>query len=129
MEEIIDYHDIQYYDHLKKELTQPQMKKAIQFVKLGLIEYIGNNTFLCKKILGYNTRDYTLKRHPEFDWECNCQGWQSKKRKYDAEEAHIPTCSHISALYLYFKSKHSECWEQEAEQEMEQLKPRYMEAK
>lgn len=102
--------DVQYYDHIQKVLSQKQQHKALKFVELGLIEYNGNGTFTCHKIEGYNTRDYTIQRHPDFHFECNCQGWQTKHKRLMKGDDIYPTCSHVAALFVYFKTRHGGEW-------------------
>ncbi|MEW6295936.1 MAG: hypothetical protein AB1467_06670 [Candidatus Diapherotrites archaeon] len=119
---MIDYHDVQYYDHISKKLTMPQMEKAMKFVYLDLIKYNGDGSFTCKAMIGYNTRNYTLKKHSEFSWECNCQGWQSKLKKYEHDGSAWPSCSHVAALYVWFKVRYSKDWNAAQEEAQKMLK-------
>lgn len=102
--------DVQFYDHIQRVLTQDQQEKALKFVQQGLIVYNGDGTFTCQRMIGYNTRDYTIKPHADFHFECNCQGWQSKYKRLQKGDDIYPTCSHVSALFVYFKTKHSDDW-------------------
>ena len=52
----------------------------------------------------YNWSEYIIFKKKDGTFECNCQGWQSKKRKGEivSEGAN---CSHVLALYFSFKLK------------------------
>jgi hypothetical protein len=84
-----------FYDHISQEMTGSQEKKAERFVDLGLIRYIGENTFICLPVPGYNKSTYIMRREDDGNFSCNCF-YAVKRQK---------TCSHIMALYLAFKTK------------------------
>lgn len=107
----VNSQDIQYYDHLQKVLTCRQQDKAMQFFKAGLIEYNNDGTYTVKAMKGYNTRNYLITPHQVFHFECNCQGWQTKYQRLVHGDDIYPTCSHVSALYIHFKTRYSEDWE------------------
>lgn len=52
----------------------------------------------------YNSSEYIIYKRPDGTFECNCQGYQSKKKRNEI----IPNganCSHILALFYMFKLK------------------------
>jgi hypothetical protein len=101
---MVDIKEVQYYDHHLKEMKHSQQHKAIQFIKNKCIVFDAKkNHYICKKIDGYNTRDYDLTRSGIYydTMECNCQGWQMKLKR-DQIIPGKPNCSHIGALYLFF---------------------------
>lgn len=96
-----------FYSHTYKEFVTEygQVRadvlkhKASKFIENRCLDYSPENKeFFCKPLRGYNTRTYTLVNHNLGDFECNCQGYQSKLKKGE-----FPSCSHILALKLAFK--------------------------
>jgi len=86
--------DLCYYDNISKTLKGSQITKAKAFNRNKCIQYQGNGMFICKPIKDYNSSVYSMKK--EFkEWTCNCQ-WFMKNRI---------TCSHLQALFLFFKIK------------------------
>ena len=85
--------NVQYFSHHTQEFAHSQVHKAQKFVEHGCIEYAGDGFFVCKPILGYNTRTYTMRKNSAGSFECNCQ-----KAREGAE-----SCSHILALFWAFK--------------------------
>lgn len=94
----MDTDEVQYYDHYEKTLKHTQKYKARQFIKNDCIKYIGNNTFICEPIQGYNTRTYTLLKE-NGRWTCNCQFFVRMSQK--GEDL---ICSHLRALFIHFKN-------------------------
>lgn len=84
--------NVMYYVHTDKELKGTVKSKALKFVEFGLVKNAGSDWFV-KPIEGYNNTTYLIQ-----DGECNCQGFQTKKRK--GEFAH---CSHTLAVEYYKK--------------------------
>jgi len=52
----------------------------------------------------YNSSEYIIYKTPDGTFECNCQGFQSKKRKGEII-IEGSNCSHILALFYSFKLK------------------------
>ena len=52
----------------------------------------------------YNSSEYLIYKNLDGTFECNCQGFQSKKRKGDLVQGGA-NCSHILALFYSFKLK------------------------
>jgi len=100
-----------YYSHTLKDFVdeygqktaKTMMNKAERILERNLIQYDGDNTFKILPIEGYNTRTYHLRKIRKKgavteQFECNCQGYQTKIKKGEK-----PGCSHTLALALYFK--------------------------
>jgi len=52
----------------------------------------------------YNSSEYIIFKNKDGNFECNCQGYQTKKRKGEL----VPdgaNCSHVLALFYSFKIK------------------------
>lgn len=82
---------VQLYSAHARELRHTQQHKVMKFVEYGCVEYDRENrVFLCKPIEGYNSTTYEIRNSKEFEWECNCQGFQSAKRRY--EKTRMPGC-------------------------------------
>jgi len=101
---------VMYYDHVKQKLEGSMIDKAIKFFNADCIKPVfdeqGNKTgYECLPLKGYNTRTYSLKRHPVFNWQCNCQGWNKKASQYARNEIGFVICSHVIALSIYLKDK------------------------
>jgi len=125
--------DIVYYDVIDKRLSGSIVKKAQQLVDHDCIQYVrgiglfgSKYGFVClplndeEKIFfkgieftklpyerNYNKRSipYYLFQNNDGMWECNCQGWQTKK-KQGLLNNKMPNCKHHLALLKYFKHKH-----------------------
>jgi len=100
--------DVQYWDEWKGELTQAQRSKSRKFV--NLIEYAGNDRFVCNPIPGYNSTPHVITKDPEFRFRCSCQGFVSKERRFRQMGGEVPFCSHIHALLLCFSRKKFDRW-------------------
>lgn len=104
--------EVQFYSHHAKELKYSQQQKIKKFLEYDCIKYDSiKKEYLCLPIPGYNTRTYTLKWNKELkEFECNCQGFQTKMKKYllDPITAPKPSCSHIGALYEHFAVLHKQ---------------------
>ena len=100
--------NVQYYSHHTKQLAHSQVYKAMLFVLNKCIRYDEfEQVYFCDALKGYNTRNYRVeKKHKGF--ECSCQACNKKIRegKYNPEQEELAACSHILALYYYFKIKH-----------------------
>ncbi|MDP2666405.1 MAG: hypothetical protein Q8P05_02815 [Candidatus Diapherotrites archaeon] len=101
--------DIQYYSAMEKELRHSQVEKAYKLLEHDCIEYDHvRKRFICKPIRGYNSTTYIFERIPKkipigessISHECNCQGYQTKKRKGET-----PFCSHLLALHYWFNQR------------------------
>jgi len=90
--------DVQFYSAHARELLQSQQHKIRKFLQHRCIEYVGNNTFICKEIPGYNKTCYKLTKLLSGDFDCNCQGYMTRYNRGDKR----PFCSHLGALYEYF---------------------------
>jgi hypothetical protein len=89
--------DVQFYSSLEKELKHSQIHTARQFIKFNCIEYDREHRlYKCKPIPGYNSTTYFLvpNKNAEGGYECNCQHFQTQKKKNQ-----FPLCSHILALH------------------------------
>ena len=90
----ISVENVQYWSHHTQQFAHSQVHKALEFVKNGCYEYVGEGMFLCNKINGYNTRTYNIKKNEiTKEFACNCQ----KGREGDG------MCSHVLGLYYAFK--------------------------
>ena len=69
-----------------QRLEHPQKNKIAKFINAGCIEKVNNDHYICKPLKGYNTRTYDMRRTPNGDFKCNCQGY---KKRGD--------CSHVQA--------------------------------
>lgn len=96
LEAFLSPKDIQYYDHIKRELKHSQRHKAMKFLEHNCIIPAADGIYQCLPIPGYNTRVYILKQKPDGSWSCNCQGYISKEARGE-----FPICSHIYALLVY----------------------------
>ena len=94
---------VMYYDHEERKLTASMWEKAIKFVEYGLVEPKGSY-WLVKPIAGYNTRTYTVMRGP-MGLECNCQGFQTKLKKFNRGEGPKPSCSHCLAVEIFERKR------------------------
>jgi len=98
--------DVCFWDHWTKELKGSIISKAKKFYKLKLVSYVGDNTWIVEPIKDYNTRTYEVTNKKDDEdirsFECNCQGFQSKLRKFKLrqsdEEAY---CSHTVAVKMF----------------------------
>jgi hypothetical protein len=100
--------EVQYYSHHAKELKRSQQNKIDKFLEHGCIQYDRENKrYECRPLKGYNTRTYILERCKKFGFECSCQGFQSKLKKYNQNpfQNPEPSCSHVGALYEHFARK------------------------
>ena len=79
-----------------KKLTNSMVNKAFKFIQHHCIEYHGNNTWNVKPIPTYNSSTYIV-TNKKSNFECNCQGFQTKLKKSDQE----PYCSHIIAIKIF----------------------------
>ena len=52
----------------------------------------------------YNFSEYVIFKREDGTFECNCQGWQTKKKKGEVV-VEGANCSHVLALYYAFKTK------------------------
>lgn len=98
--------DICFWNHWAKELKGSIVSKAKRFYKCKLIAYCGFNTWVVEPIKDYNTRVYTVTNvRDEEDirsFSCNCQGFQSKLRKFKLREStDEPYCSHTVAVKMF----------------------------
>jgi len=84
--------DVQFYEVEWEELTRSQRYKAKRFIEENCIEFLGNNTWFCHPIKGYNKTCYTISCE-ENDWKCNCQ--------FNALKGGL--CSHILSVWLWLK--------------------------
>lgn len=89
--------EVQFYSAHARDLLQTQQHKIKKFIEHNCIAYAGNGVFICKPIPGYNKTTYEMMKGSTSEFECNCQYFQSKKRK--GESAY---CSHIGALFENF---------------------------
>lgn len=95
--------EVQFYSRHAKELKYSQRHKSLKFLKHGCIKYEKEKqAFLCLPLEGYNSTTYEMVRSKEFGFECDCQGFQTKLKKFKEGSGIKPTCSHIGALYEYF---------------------------
>src|SRR3990167_611267 len=90
--------NVQYFSHHTQEYMQSQSHKAKKFVEHNCIRYIGDGSFECLPISGYNTRTYLIKKGANGEFNCNCQ------RALKGGEG---SCSHVLALYYFFKINNS----------------------
>jgi hypothetical protein len=97
---------VQFYSHHARELKHTQQHKIDQFLSYNKIQYSPEDKcFYCLPLteINYNKRTYTLKHDKELGFTCNCQGYQSKLRRYRQDpKAGLPGCSHVGALYEHF---------------------------
>lgn len=84
---------VQFYSEKLKKLKYPVKRKVLKLLANNCLECIDGH-WICKPILGYNTRTYTIEEK-NGGYECNCQGCQSRIRK-----GLSPICSHILAVRL-----------------------------
>jgi hypothetical protein len=75
---------------LSQKTRENMNDKANKFLERGCINEVGWNTWSCRPILGYNIHTYTIKRHTDGMYYCNCQGF--RKNGY---------CSHIEAVRIF----------------------------
>ena len=90
--------------------------KSIRFIEEKCLDYSKESKhFFCKPLKGYNKTTYTMKALKGGFFECDCQGYVTKRRardKFFEEENPAgnpppqPTCSHIIALFLAFKLRY-----------------------
>jgi hypothetical protein len=98
---------VQYYSHHAKELKHSQKDKIRKFIENDCIEYEGDNVFLCHPIPGYNSTTYRMTSIGHGEFECDCQGYQTRKKAYErGAEQTRPSCSHIGALFEHFARFH-----------------------
>lgn len=93
------------YSASAKELNGSQQTKALKFIQLGCIEFVPEkNYYICKSIPGYNKTTYeltpTVSQLAEPHFECNCQYYQTHKRK-----CNVKMCSHLLALKIWQEQK------------------------
>lgn len=92
--------EVQYYSSKEHLLKKTQTDKALKLVELERIGYdSASKSFYCLPIEGYNKTTYALKRatENEFGFECDCQGFQTRKKNAGAG-----SCSHVLALHYWF---------------------------
>lgn len=130
--DVLTLDNVQYWSKHTKELTHRQIEKALFFLEYDCIQYVGDDdefnskyTFVClplntredcqvyvnglirtfgKKVFveDYNWSDYKIYKNAEGNFECNCQGWQTKAKRGEL----VPdgaNCSHVLALFYAFK--------------------------
>ena len=99
---------VQFYSSHTHELAHSQVHKASLFIEKDCIKYSPDEKcYYCLPINGYNTSTYKLIKM-KYGWVCDCQACQ-KKIKEDLYSPNIEEkipCSHILALYYYFKLTH-----------------------
>lgn len=89
--------DIQYYNERLEKLIHPWKRKIEKLVRMGKIQKVSDDEYLCHPILGYNTRKYVMNRTTTGSFRCNCQGFNKRG-----------DCSHIQALYIVMDDKERE---------------------
>jgi hypothetical protein len=82
------------------------VSKARKFVKLKLVEYVGDSSWVVKPIPGYNATTYTVTNKKGDDglrfFSCDCQGFQSKLIRFNNGELdQEPYCSHTIAVKMH----------------------------
>lgn len=105
MPEVESADEVQFYSSKEHLLSHKQSWKALKFVELDKIKYDQNaRCFVCLPIDGYNSTSYAMvpNKENEFGFECDCQGFQTKKKKAGVGHAH---CSHVLALHYYFDKR------------------------
>lgn len=108
--------DLIFYSNHARALIGKTDDKIRRILTQGCIEYDKENkVFLCKPIMQnngkpYNSTTYMIERHKAFGFSCDCQGWQSKFRKHEADPINMPSpyCSHVAALYEYLARQHKD---------------------
>jgi hypothetical protein len=121
-----------FYSNHAKELQGSTGSKIRAIIRQGAIEYDkANKRFICKPIdnpdgTPYNSTTYAMKNHSQFGFECDCQGWQTKFKKHNADPINAPSpiCSHVAALYEYLKRKNASRRESRIESAMEMFQTR-----
>lgn len=122
--------NVQYWSRHAKALENSQVSKALRFLKFDCIKYIGYDSefgskhcFIClplnkeelwtvdgrsfQKIpysKNYNSSEYKIYKNMNGDFECNCQGCQTKIKKGEFYEDGC-NCAHILSLFFAFKVK------------------------
>lgn len=79
--------DMQYYDHLIKELKHPQAQKIKRLIETERLQKIHADHWCCLPTAGYNTTTYNLFRNQYGLFTCSCQGYNKRG-----------SCSHSVAL-------------------------------
>lgn len=89
--------EVQGYSEHFMQCARSQQAKAFKFIENNCIEYVGGGTYVCKPIKGYNTTEHRM-REENGEFSCSCQFYRSKLARGERV-----TCSHLAALYEYFK--------------------------
>ena len=91
---------VQFYSDRVKDLLHTQQHKIEKFLEHKCINYLGQGKYYCHFIEGYNNTTYIMEMNADKDFECNCQAFQSAKKK-----GGYFMCSHLGALYEFFARK------------------------
>jgi len=83
---------IQCYDQELEALQHPQEHKIRKILEYGCLQKVNIDCYICKPIIGYNKRVYTLMRGATGAFRCNCQGYHKRG-----------SCSHAAALSILLK--------------------------
>lgn len=122
--------NVQYFCHHLKQLKNSQQSKALKFIEFDCIRYVGDMgefrdkySFIVLPLntkdhviyegvrfnkkpfdVDYNSRVYTIAKSYDLEqtFECNCQAYQTKKKKGELREGEA-NCSHVGSLYVAFK--------------------------
>jgi hypothetical protein len=99
---------VQLYSNTAKELAYSQQHKVMKLVEHGCIEYDSDSKcYWCNPIIGYNSTRYKIisYNHELKAPECDCQGFQTKFRKWkeNPQVNPMPNCSHVGALHEHWK--------------------------
>lgn len=103
--------EVQYYCHIEEELLHSRKHKAMKFVENKCIEFNKEqNFFVCKPLIGYNTREYRIDRDSTVEWgyRCNCQFYTMNEKKDEPK-----MCPHILALLISFDEDYERLLEME----------------
>lgn len=89
-------------DEQGNKVANPLRRKAEKFLNADCIKYAGNNEFIVEPLSGYNKTTHFIKKTGKTgtmaDFECSCQGFQSKLKSNQE-----PFCAHILTLAMCFK--------------------------
>jgi len=85
---------VQYYDHQQGKLENTQESKIKKILAYGCLKQINKDAWICRPIIGYNKRTYTLLRKQDGSFKCNCQGYNKRGH-----------CSHAKALEITLENK------------------------
>lgn len=124
--------NVRYWSKHTKELAGSQVTKALAFLEHDCLQYVGDDdefnskyTFVCLPLnksddhqevvrdqiitfhkkpfeIDYNNSMYKIYKNGSGNFECNCQGWQTKARRGEIINDGA-NCSHILALFYAFK--------------------------